>query len=268
MTPTATSADPAPVRPHPTLDGYYADDASRPRWVRGLFDETAVDYDGVAAWLAFGSGPWYRRHVLTLAGLRPGMTVLDVAAGTGQVTRAAAAIVGEGGTVYAVEPSRGMLTEARCVLPPRVMLVQGEAEALPLPDATVDFVSMGYAVRHVSDLVRAFTEYNRVLRPGGTVIIMEIGPARGRLAKAALGFWISKGVPALHALFGRGKGRHRRALALMGYYRDTLDNCVAPEVIEGALRQAGFTDVKCLLSLRLFREYTGRKPAEAPAAHA
>ena len=100
---TTPATHPAgPVRPHPTLAGYYKDDASRPRWVRGLFDETAVEYDGVAALLAFGSGPWYRRHVLTLAGLKPGMTVLDVAAGTGQVTRAAAGIVGETGTVYAV----------------------------------------------------------------------------------------------------------------------------------------------------------------------
>lgn len=259
---TSTAPTPGgPVRPHPTLDGYYGSDAARPRWVRGLFDETAVEYDGVAKWLAFGSGPWYRRHVLTLAGLKPGMTALDVAAGTGQVTRAASEITGETGMVYAVEPSRGMLNQARQVLPGRVMLVQGEAEALPLPDSSVDFVSMGYAVRHVSDLVAAFTEYKRVLRPGGTVIIMEIGPVRGRLARKALGLWISKGVPALHGLFSRGEGRHRRAAALMGYYRDTLDSCVAPEVIAGALEKAGFADVKSILSLRLFREYTGRKPA-------
>ena len=259
---TISAPHPAgPVRPHPTLAERYKDDASRPRYVRTLFDETAVEYDGVAALLAFGSGPWYRRHVLTLAGLKPGMTVLDVAAGTGQVTRAAAGIVGESGTVYAVEPSAGMLAQARRVLPARVMLVQGEAEKLPLPDATVDFVSMGYAVRHVSDLVGAFSEYRQVLRPGGTVIIMEIGPARGRLARAALGFWISRGVPALHALFGRGSGRYGRAVALMGYYRDTLNGCVAPAVIEDALRQAGFADVECVVSLRLFREYTGRKVA-------
>ncbi len=250
-----------PLRPHPTLSGHYSDDAVRPAYVRGLFDETAVEYDGTAALLAFGSGPWYRRHVLTLAGLKPGMAILDVAAGTGQVTRAAADIVGEAGTVYAVEPSAGMLHEAKRVLPARVMLVQGEAEALPLPDKMVDFVSMGYAVRHVSDLVAAFSEYRRVLRPGGRVIIMEIGPARGRMTKAALGFWISKAVPAMHAVFGRGQGRYRRAVALMGYYRDTLDACVAPAVIEDALSRAGFAGVKCTVSLGLFREYTGTAPA-------
>ena len=140
------------------------------------------------------------------------------------------------------------------------MLVQGEAEALPLPDRTVDFVSMGYAVRHVSDLVAAFSGYRRVLRTGGTVIIMEIGPARGRLTRAALGFWISKAVPATHAVFGRGQGRYRRAVTLMGYYRDTLNACVAPSVIEDALRRAGFADVKCTISLGLFREYPGRAP--------
>lgn len=259
MTLTAPPAS-GRIPPHPILDGHYADDALRPRYVRNLFDEAASEYDGTAALLAFGSGPWYRQHTLRLAGLRPGMAVLDVAAGTGQVTRAAARIVGEAGMVYAVEPSAGMLREARRVLPPRVMLVQGEAEALPLPNGTVDFVSMGYAVRHVSDLIAAFSEYRRVLRSGGTVVIMEIGPARGRVTRAALGFWISRAVPAMHAMFGRGKGRYRRAVALMGYYRDTLDTCVAPPVIENALRRAGFADVRCNVSLNLFREYTGRAP--------
>ena len=89
---------------------------------------------------------------------------------------------------------------------------------------------------------------------------MEIGPARGKLARAALGFWISRAVPAMHAVLGRGRGRYRRAVALMGYYRDTLDACVPPAVIEDALRRAGFTDVKCQVSLGLFREYTGRAP--------
>ncbi len=247
-----------PIRPHPTLGAHYADDALRPRFVRGLFDETAAEYDRISALLAFGSGPWYRRRVLRLAGLRPGMAVLDVAAGTGQVTRAAAGIVGPGGTVYAVEPSAGMLAEAQRALPPQVMLVQGEAEALPLQGGTVDLVSMGYAVRHVSDLVAAFGEYWRVLRPGGAAVVMEIGPAQQRPLRAALGFWIGRAVPALHALSGRG--RYRQAVALMGYYRDTLEACVAPSVIEDALRQAGFQDVRCSVTLGLFREYTGRKP--------
>ena len=259
-TDTTNGVASGPIRPHPTLAGRYANDAVRPQYVRNLFDETAVEYDGTAALLAFGSGPWYRRHVLTLAGLKPGMAIMDIAAGTGQVTRAAADIVGEGGTVYAVEPSAGMLTEARKVVPPWVMLVQGEAEALPLPDKTVDFVSMGYAVRHVSDLVAAFSEYRRVLRTGGRVIIMEIGPARNKLTRAALGFWISRAVPAMHAVFGRGQGRYGRAVTLMGYYRDTLDACVDPSVIEDALRRAGFADVKCTISLGLFREYTGTAP--------
>ena len=257
MTDTAPYAGGA-IRPHPTLDQHYGDDSRRAAYVRNLFDETAVEYDGTAALLAFGSGPWYRRHVLKLAGLKPGMSVLDVAAGTGQVTRAAAEIVGQTGAVQGVEPSTGMLAQARRAVPSWVTLTQGEAEALPVPDASVDFVSMGYAVRHVSDLVRAFSEYHRVLKPGGRVIIMEIGPAQGKAARAALGFWISRAVPALHVLFGRGKGRYARATALMGYYWDTLESCVPPATIESALRQAGFQDVKCTVSLGLFREYTGR----------
>jgi demethylmenaquinone methyltransferase/2-methoxy-6-polyprenyl-1,4-benzoquinol methylase len=54
------------------------------------------------------------------------------------------------------------------------MLIQG-LEALPLADASVDFVSMGYALRHVRDLAIAFAEFGRVLRPGGRLLILEIG---------------------------------------------------------------------------------------------
>ncbi len=72
---------------------------------------------------------------------------------------------------------------------PGVELVAGRAEALPRADASCDFVSMGYALRHISDVRAAFAEFHRVLRPGGRLLILEIskpdGAARHRAAQGA-----------------------------------------------------------------------------------
>ena len=98
-----------------------------------------------------------------------------MAIGTGLVAREAAAILGGTGGVVGLDLSEGMLAEARRSL--GVTLVQARAEALPFADASFDFVSMGYALRHVADLARLFAEYRRVLRPGGRLLVLEIAPA-------------------------------------------------------------------------------------------
>src|SRR5687767_15786580 len=90
---TATAA--VVLAPHPPIRGYYDAPAGKRPFVRRMFDQAAGDYDRVERLMALGSGPWYRRRALHRAGLRPGMRVLDVAAGTGLVAREAAALAGD-----------------------------------------------------------------------------------------------------------------------------------------------------------------------------
>src|SRR5687768_8451461 len=141
--------DSRPGAPHPILRGYYRDEAERRRFLTDIFDQVAGRYDRINALMAFGSGQWYRGWALRRAGLRPGLRVLDVAAGTGEVTRAAAALVGPPGFVTGIDPSSGMLARAGAKL--SVPLTQGVAEALPFRDGAFDFLTMGYALRHVVD---------------------------------------------------------------------------------------------------------------------
>src|SRR5271170_179534 len=86
--------------PHPLLRGYYETAADRSAWVRDIFDRTAADYDRVERVLGLGSGSRYRRQALRAAGLKLGMTVLDIGAGTGLVAREAATIVGDPGLAW------------------------------------------------------------------------------------------------------------------------------------------------------------------------
>ena len=244
----------AALKPDPRLDAYFSGEEGRRQATREMFDRAAAGYDVAERWTGLGSGPWYRRDVLHRCGLKRGMHVLDVAAGTGLVTVAAHGIVGPGGRVVALDPSPGMLGELRKKL--AVETIEGYAEDIPLPDATVDFVSMGYALRHVGDLDRAFAEYFRVLRPGGQVCLMEISRPAGRLGQALLSGYLRGVVPLLARLAGSRADVGR----LWEYYGDTIDAAIEPERILSTLRAAGFGEVRCPVTCGIFREYLARKP--------
>jgi len=226
-----------PLRPHPLLRGYHGSEGERRRGVVAWFDESAPDYDWVNQVMSFGSGARYRREALLRSGLAAGMSALDVACGTGVLTAHAQAITGPGGLAVGLDPSAGMLRQAGARGVRRRVI--GVAEALPFPDGRFDLLSMGYALRHVADLRGTFSEYRRVLKPGGRLLILEITPPESRLRHNLLAFYMGRVVPLL-ARFGRGG---RTSQVLMRYFWDTIEKCVPPATILGALEEAGFREV-------------------------
>jgi demethylmenaquinone methyltransferase/2-methoxy-6-polyprenyl-1,4-benzoquinol methylase len=243
----------AGMAPHPTLTAYYRRPEERQAVVNGLFDDSARYYDWICRVMSAGTGSRYRRQVLQKAGLAPGMKLIDVATGTGLVAREAVAILGDGRGVVGVDPSAGMLMECHKALPGR--LVRGFAEALPFPDEQFDMLSMGYALRHVSDLDAAFGEYRRVVKGGGRVVIMEITRPRSRAGVFALRILLKYCLPLVTRL-GTGSARAER---LMRYYWDTVVNCVPPEVVVEALRRAGFENVQQRRFGPVLTEYVGTR---------
>jgi demethylmenaquinone methyltransferase / 2-methoxy-6-polyprenyl-1,4-benzoquinol methylase len=252
----ATNPAPRPGRiaPHPDLREYYPEAAARRRFVDDLFDRTARHYDWLDGVLSLGSGRRYRRAALQRAGIGAGMTVLDVAVGTGPVARAARALTGDQGRVVGLDASFGMLRQARANV--AAPLVRALAEELPLADRTVDALTMGYALRHVRDLATAFREYRRVLKPGGRVLLLELTrPAAGTLSYAALRLYMRRVIPAVARLRGG-----RDAGLLMSYFWDTIERCVPPETILEALAASGFEQVRRQVQCGIFSEYTARRP--------
>ena len=236
------------------LQTYFTDEAQRRTVTRAMFDQAASGYDRAERITALGSGAWYRRDVLRRNGLQAGMTLLDVAAGTGLVAAEGQRLIGPSGRLLALDPSPGMLAELRKKL--NVETIEAYAESIPLPDNHVDFVSMGYALRHVGDLDQAFGEYLRVLRPGGRACIMEISRPESRLGQLALRAYIRGVVPFL-ARLTRSKADVK---LLWEYYGETIELAVEPERILDAMRRSGFVDVACSVTFGIFREYLGRKP--------
>lgn len=240
--------------PHAPLTEYYDREEDRREWVGVQFDRTASDYDRVENILGLGTGSAYRRKMLEFAGLQPGMRILDVGMGTGLVAKQAARILGDASKVTGVDPSAGMIRNAK--LPAGVTVIEGRAEQIPLPDAGYDFLSMGYALRHVSDMSVAFMEFNRVLKPGGKVCILEITPPKGRIATALLKGYCKYAVPALAKLVAKDKDTAQ----LWRYYWDTIEACAAPEQVVRTLENAGFANVRRHVDIGIFSTYLADKP--------
>ncbi len=246
---------PTPSKPPiKTLPQYWNDEDSRQRYVRDLFDRSAPDYDHVESRFAFGTGRRYRRDALHRSGLRPGMRVLDIATGTGLVAREALALAGDQGMVVGLDPSAGMLGEARLAL--ALPLVRAVGERLPFRDASFDFISMGFALRHVADLALLFGEMRRVLRPGGGACVLELTRPASPAAAAAIRLFMTRVVPAVSG------GAERRAVArrMMTFYWDTIDACVPPDDVLAALAGAGFPSPRRTVSAGLFSEYVATVP--------
>jgi demethylmenaquinone methyltransferase/2-methoxy-6-polyprenyl-1,4-benzoquinol methylase len=199
------------------------------------FEDGAPIYDRASGLIAFGTGAWYRRWSLSRAGLRPGMTVLDVGTGTGAIARQAVRLVGRSGSVVGVDPSRAMLGQVGRVT--GLTLMQGVAEALPFRDAAFDFLSLGYVLRYAADVRGALRECHRVLRPDGTLLILDLAVPRGRVGRGLVRLYLERFIPWLaQRVVGSPDGR-----ALMRYCWATVDRSALPEAVRRAIEDSGFT---------------------------
>jgi demethylmenaquinone methyltransferase/2-methoxy-6-polyprenyl-1,4-benzoquinol methylase len=243
------------LAPHPPLRDYYHTEEQREQLLAAQFDRVAPDYNWITQVSSFGTGKWYRQLALKRAGLTKGKTVLDVACGPGTVAVCAQQIVGESGRVVGLDPSHGMVTQAHQQGVSTVL--QGKAEHLPFPDSKFDFISMGYALRHVSDLTLTFKEYLRVLKPGGQLLILEISRPDSFLPYQMSRFFLKRVIPWVAYLGTKNPHAHK----LMKYYWDTIESCVPPETILQALKNSGFNQSQqYTLFGGLLRDYSGCKP--------
>lgn len=155
--------------------------------VRGVFDSVASRYDLMNDLMSAGLHRAWKAYTVMVADVRPGMKVLDIAGGTGDLALAFAPKVGPGGLVVhtdinaaMLEQGRNRLLDAGVVLPTLVC----DAEALPFPEAYFDRVSVAFGLRNMTRKDRALAEMNRVLKPGGKLLVLEFSTVAPPLRKA------------------------------------------------------------------------------------
>jgi demethylmenaquinone methyltransferase/2-methoxy-6-polyprenyl-1,4-benzoquinol methylase len=165
-------------------------------------------------------------------------------------------IVGNPELVCGVDPSSSMMANAR--VPAGVQLLNGTAESIPFPDAHFDFLSMGYALRHIGDLRAAFKEFHRVLKPGGKLCLLEITCPESWWGRFLLKVYMKGWVPLLAPFIGHRHNTRR----LWRYYWDTIEACLPPAQIVAELEAAGFKNARRYIDVRtmsIFAEFQAEK---------
>ena len=198
-----------------------------------LFRPLGSNYERWASVLSMGQDRRWRETMVGGLDVEPDMRVLDVAAGTGSITRLLAE---RGADVISLDQSDQMLSQA---VARGATGVRATAEALPFPDQSFDRVTFGYLLRYVADVPAALVELARVLRPGGRIGMVEFGRPDGIWGPP---WWLYTrvGLPVAGSIIGGG---WREVGSFLGPSIDRFAEEWPEDRLVEAWRQAGLTDV-------------------------
>jgi demethylmenaquinone methyltransferase/2-methoxy-6-polyprenyl-1,4-benzoquinol methylase len=199
------------------------------RAVRQMFDTIAPRYDLVNRVMTFGLDIRWRKRTVRDLQLPRGSRVLDLASGTGDFCRE---LSSAGLRPIGMDLSYGMLAAARTDAP----LVQADILRLPVPDASADGITCGFALRNLVELPAFFAELARVVRPGGRIALLEVAAPRNAVLRAGHGFYFGKVVPRIGGLLSDP--------AAYRYLPKSVAYLPEPEVMIQQLRDSGFADAQ------------------------
>ena len=214
------------------------DEREKAKHVRSVFDSVASNYDLMNDLMSAGLHRWWKSYTLMVANPRPGDRVLDIAGGTGDLGLAFAPKVAPTGQVVHTDINEAMLREGRNrvldqghVLPTLVC----DAEQLPFADDHFDIVSVAFGLRNMTHKELALREMNRVLRPGGKLLVLEFSKVAPPLQKAY--DWYSFNVmPQLGKWIAKDESSYR-------YLAESIRMHPDQESLRGMLKEAGFGHV-------------------------
>lgn len=162
------------------------DEQDKARRVRGVFDSVAPKYDVMNDLMSMGLHRAWKAYTVLVANVKEGQQVLDIAGGTGDLSLAFAPKVGASGLVVHTDINEAMLREGRNrLLDAGVSLptLVCDAEKLPFPDARFDLVTVAFGLRNMTHKEEALREMNRVLKPGGKLLVLEFSRVAKPLEK-------------------------------------------------------------------------------------
>ncbi|MDH4108498.1 MAG: bifunctional demethylmenaquinone methyltransferase/2-methoxy-6-polyprenyl-1,4-benzoquinol methylase UbiE [Gammaproteobacteria bacterium] len=207
------------------------------RRVRGVFDSVANRYDIMNDLMSGGLHRLWKHFTVEQAGLRRGQAVLDLAGGTGDLSRAFSRAVGPSGHVVLADINAAMLREGRRRLVDagvagNVSIAQVDAENLPFADSSFDCITIAFGLRNVTDKDAALRSMYRVLSPGGKLLVLEFSkPAES--IKPAYDLYSFRILPVMGRLIANDAESYR-------YLAESIRMHPDQEELLRMLRDAGF----------------------------
>ena len=209
----------------------------RARLVREMFDRIARRYELLNVVMTAGLNRIWNRKAVAATRLFPGGRALDLACGTGSLTRDLARKVGPAGYVLGIDFSSEMLRAAKNRPLPNVEYRVGDATRLDgVPSGDFDAATIAYGARNIPDLDALFSEMARCVRPGGRVVCLEISRPPGKIPGAFYGLWFDRIVPKLGAMISGDPQAY-------SYLPESVKEFVAPDELAGIMGSNGLQNV-------------------------
>lgn len=214
------------------------DEQDKARRVRGVFDSVAPKYDVMNDLMSMGLHRAWKAYTVLVANVKEGQQVLDIAGGTGDLSLAFAPKVGASGRVVHTDINEAMLREGRNrLLDAGVSLptLVCDAEKLPFPDASFDLVTVAFGLRNMTHKEEALREMNRVIKPGGKLLVLEFSKVAKPLEK--IYDWYSfKVLPRIGKLVANDDSSYQ-------YLAESIRMHPGQEELKSLMRNSGFGHV-------------------------
>ena len=210
-------------------------------------------YDAVNLSVSFGNGYRYRADQIRTLGITSGDHVLDIGTGTGVLARTALECTGPDGRVVALDPCPEMLAITKGSVMCETTI--GSIDELPFEDSSFDFVTVGYSLRYATDMEHSLREINRVLKPGGKALILEITPPTNVLLRMLARAYVLVGARVIALVATRSL----TSQALLGHLWREIRTAPQPKSFLNLLAANGFRDSTCGVTHGLLTAYTASK---------
>lgn len=222
----------------------------RERLIRHVFRSVAGRYDLMNDFMSFGIHRLWKRRFVREAAASEGQVIVDLAGGTGDVARA---LAGPGRKVYIVDPSPEMMGEGRRKGLDGVECIAGKGESIPLPDGSVDTVTIAFGIRNTTRMDVALREIRRVLKPGGRFLCLEFSKPWAPI-RPFYNLYSFLVIPRLGALVARQPSAYT-------YLIESIRRFPDQEEMKAMIEEAGMAEVQYRnLSFGIACIHTGIRP--------
>ena len=206
--------------------------------VRAVFDSVANKYDLMNDLMSFGIHRLWKRQAIELAGVRRGQRVLDLAAGTGDLSARFSGLVGPEGLVVFSDINASMLQQGRMRMLDEgrvgnLRYVQADAQHLPFPDDYFDCVTIGFGLRNVTDKQLALDAIYRTVKPGGRLLILEFSKPTSKPIEALYDLYSFNLLPKIGKLVTNDEDSYR-------YLAESIRMHPNQETLKAMMEDAGF----------------------------